>query len=507
MADSAGYYWKLNGASYGEVPKMLLQGNFEIHTTVNWNPVGSGEDVLLSSVDNRTLVIFKVDGEILVRFSGGARDFQFFTRTELRGKYLAVSIYKEDTTVFITVDGVRHDTSSEVGASASLVIERVGIRTGVSSLFQGQVKYLHIKGISNLDAYPSGEVFYKLDEPYSNDHIAYDSAPKLGGDIAINGTFENGGQGWINQTGWSFKNDKAFCDSNGDTGTRDLYQSDLILKLGHSYLIKGFADIERGGLGFWEGSNLGGARIATESGYFEYIIKNADIQRIYFYAMGDGIGGAGLVGFIDNISCQEIYLPQLIENGDFEDGVNGWSGFQGATLEANNNELTVTGKTGAYSSAIQYFTVEDGEQLIIEGDSFLINGAICWVIINDSSGENVLLSFTSKNTWESKKAIYSPVGNSVYIELQLHNTGTPPKAIYRNISVKKSTDMLKVNDLYTDYSPRPIIQIQKSAATSIFDKIYRPITEQFFYSKLSEVEIMPDFVGGDFKGGDFKTEV
>ena len=173
------YVWTLNGMSYGVIPEATLEGqtvSFDCKLTSLLS-----ESAIVSHDSTEAIVFDPINGEIRIK----------------RGSWYTVASgisFDEDWHSYsFGLSGVVID--STVISSDTRCVSSISRAGNYSSTYAtANIKNLKATGISNTDIYPSGTFNYKLDEPYSDLHIAVDSDNPDGVDVFNSGTIGSYGE-------------------------------------------------------------------------------------------------------------------------------------------------------------------------------------------------------------------------------------------------------------------------------------------------------------------------
>lgn len=165
------WYWTLNGASYGAVPEMEFAGDFSI--TMGYQGGTGRYSYFLGNEDDASSWV-RVEsslGSLSVRSSLGIRVYGVTPIND--GIYHTISATRVGNTLSLYVDG-NFESSETVTDNDSFSCKNLG-SFGSAYFVTGVITNFKAIGITNTDVYPSGTAYYKLDEPWSDDHIAVDS--------------------------------------------------------------------------------------------------------------------------------------------------------------------------------------------------------------------------------------------------------------------------------------------------------------------------------------------
>jgi hypothetical protein len=135
---------------------------------------------------------------------------------------------------------------------------------------------------------------------------------------------------------------------------------------------------------------------------------------------------------------------ELITNGTFDNGTEGWDDRGTSSLSVVSGELVVTG--GPYSGAQQEISTVVGKKYIISGNRLVSGGLLSYVQVGTASGTggnsyNIINNVDTPGPFAFEFTGYT---TSTFVTLQLGNyTGT---ATFDNISVRLAEDDRSVND-------------------------------------------------------------
>lgn len=148
---------------------------------------------------------------------------------------------------------------------------------------------------------------------------------------------------------------------------------------------------------------------------------------------------------------------ELVVNGDFSDGTNGWipGGEASPPLTVDSNELTVTSVDGTYGRGYQDVPVVAGVSYLVSGSVECVQGDIAWFIIREAGVQYILAQASTGNTTEFT-TVYTAKTNTATIELQTHNTGSPPIVKFKAVSIKQTTAMQTFNVLPADITEEAV---------------------------------------------------
>ena len=174
---STRWVWTLNGLSYGVIPAAYLGTSFTAKVDFDLSGVPSASKRTLLSGSSRDVDNIVIDVTVTE-----IRAFCYIGST-LTGLIRHSATLKGSHTVELNVLNNYAELyldGSLVGSSTwaldgNQCITYVGNRAGVEGYFLGGLYNIKVTGITNTDVYPSGTFNYKLDEPYSDSHIAVDS--------------------------------------------------------------------------------------------------------------------------------------------------------------------------------------------------------------------------------------------------------------------------------------------------------------------------------------------
>lgn len=186
---SARWYWTFNGTSYGTIPVAELYSDFSLEATISTTSVnrtvvfdGGEEDgiFLKFRMEETTgyMSFFVGNGSVWELFLYGA------TTPVNDGAVHVVKATKSGSTYSIFIDGIL-EISAITPDAVIPKVKHIGVLEGVSRFWEGTISDLRVTGITNTDVYPSGTFNYKLDEPYSDSHIAVDSDNEDGEELWV----------------------------------------------------------------------------------------------------------------------------------------------------------------------------------------------------------------------------------------------------------------------------------------------------------------------------------
>lgn len=148
--------------------------------------------------------------------------------------------------------------------------------------------------------------------------------------------------------------------------------------------------------------------------------------------------GSGTIAF----DSAPLLGKELVVNGDFEDGISGWTPTSNAHLSVNNGKLRVKSEIAGFEQGYQYVSVEAGKTYRFIGDVYYVSGALGLLYVdgldeNNTYHEYGLVNVSSTNTTNSLDITFTALNNSITIKAQTINTTSGLAVEIDNISVKE----------------------------------------------------------------------
>lgn len=127
----------------------------------------------------------------------------------------------------------------------------------------------------------------------------------------------------------------------------------------------------------------------------------------------------------------------MLSNGDFSKGTDDWSNSNLTTFEIEDGRAHLVGEDGVYARLYQNVDAEVGATYQISSDIDLVAGSFSWLIVRDDGTQDVLGYDTTTTGTINVSDTHVATTDSLRVELQLHNTGSPPEAYFDNVVVKR----------------------------------------------------------------------
>jgi hypothetical protein len=147
-------------------------------------------------------------------------------------------------------------------------------------------------------------------------------------------------------------------------------------------------------------------------------------------------------GKILSVKPEEVLGEELVVNGNFSDGTNGWVSRANCTLAAVNNQLKTT-FTGSVvrASALSAMTTTIGRKYVVSIDYITepLSSTIIKLDIGSSYGSSNILS-TPLALGASKKYYFTATSTSTYLEFSTNSGVITEFITIDNVSVKEQTD-------------------------------------------------------------------
>ena len=119
----------------------------------------------------------------------------------------------------------------------------------------------------------------------------------------------------------------------------------------------------------------------------------------------------------------------IVTNGDFSDGINGWSQFN-AVISAVNNRMRVddSANQGGWSSGWQEISVDNGQTYTLEWEQFFVNASAATVAVStqqpNNGGSGRIATLQNDTTQGSRTLNFTATSTTLYIWFVVGGTGT-----------------------------------------------------------------------------------
>ena len=129
--------------------------------------------------------------------------------------------------------------------------------------------------------------------------------------------------------------------------------------------------------------------------------------------------------------------PELVTNGDFGNGLTGWTAGNSASLAVSSGELIVTNTTAAFGLASQPITTVIGATYIVTCNARVITGTVAALqVANTATGPQIADVGTPSTTTQALSLIFKATATTTFVRGVIANVNGNSSA-FDNISVKE----------------------------------------------------------------------